>query len=336
MRFGIVGTNFVSDFFMAGAKAVAEVEVVAVCSGKKENAMKFADKYQIPHVFSSYIEMIESNEIDAIYLAVPNHMHYEMTCECIKRGMPTLTEKPFAANLEEAKEMIELSKKYKTYVHDGLIPMYTDNFQSLRESLSKVGVLRRAVFVFSKYSSRYDAYLRGENPTTFRREYCNGSCVDLGIYAIGDVVALFGKPKKITASGLLLDTGVDGMGTCVFTYDTFDVCIHHSKITDSKLVSEIQGEDGLIQIEGISRIQQAWFYPRKPEDYAGELDADGKIELTKASEEGFTYQLRDFVENVQQGRIESLKLPHQLTLDILEVCTECRRQMGVIYPCDEK
>lgn len=336
MRFGIVGTNFVSDFFMAGAKEVNEVEVVAVCSGRKENALKFAEKYQIQHVFDSYIDMIESKEIDAIYLAVPNHLHYEMTCECLKRGIPTLTEKPFAANFDEAVSMIELSKANKTYVHDGLIPMYTDNFQLLKDNVHKVGTLRRAVFVFSQYSSRYDAYLRGDNPTTFRREMCNGSLVDLGIYAIGDVVALFGKPKKIHATGMLLDTGVDGMGTCIFSYDTFEVCIQHSKIANSHIVSEIQGEDGIIQIEGISRIQKAWFTPRKPEMFAGELDQTGKWLITKPSEEGFTYQLRDFVENVQEGRAESEKLPHQLTLDILEVCTECRRQMGVVYPNDTK
>ncbi|MFV0552856.1 MAG: Gfo/Idh/MocA family protein [Anaerorhabdus sp.] len=337
MRFGVVGTNFVSDFFMNGAKEVAECEVAAVCSGRKENAIKFAEKYQIPLVFDNYIEMIESKEIDAIYLAIPNSLHYEITCECIKRGIPTLTEKPFASNYNEAKHMIELSKEYKTYLHDGLIPMYTDNFQILKDNLHLVGKVRRGVFVFGKYSSRYDAYLRGENPTTFRRELCNGSCMDIGVYAIGDAVALFGKPKKIIATGILLDTGVDGLGSCTLIYDTFEVCIQHSKITDTKIISEIQGEEGTIQIDMPSRMDGMWFYPRNPER-AGmhKVDESGKVLLSKPSQEGFAYQLRDFIENVKEGRHESLKLPHQMTLDIMEVLTECRRQMGVIYPCDEK
>ncbi|MEG0076458.1 Gfo/Idh/MocA family protein [Anaerorhabdus sp.] len=337
MRFGVVGTNFVSDFFMSGVHQVPEIEVVAVCSGRKENAIKFAEKYKIENVFDNYLEMIDSGKIDAIYLAVPNHLHHEMTCECMKRKIPTLTEKPFATNYREAKEMMDLSKEMNTYLQDGLIPMYTENLSIVKEALPMIGKLRRAVFTFGKYSSRYDAYLRGENPTTFRREMSNGSLMDLGVYCIGDAVALFGKPKSIIATGLLLETGVDGLGTCLMQYDGFEVTIQHSKITDTEVVSEIQGEEGIIQINLLSRVQDIWVTSRnKTGGCTLGVKPGEKTLISQPSLEGFTYQLRDFIKNVEAGRIESEVFPHQMSLDIMEVCTEARKQMGVIYPADER
>lgn len=336
MRFGIVGTNFVSDFFMEAALRVPSCEVVSVCSGRKENAIRFGEKYNIKNVYEDYIEMIESGTIDAIYLGVPNGLHHDMTIECLKRNVATFTEKPFATNYREAKEMIECAEKYNTYVHDGLVPLYTENFQILKDAIQKIGVLRRAIFSFGKYSSRYDAYLRGENPTTFRRELSNGSLMDIGIYAIGNAVALFGKPKKIIATAQLLETGVDALGTCLFVYDGFEVILLHSKVTDTEIQSEIQGEDGNIQIDLISRISHIYLTQRNTAEGCTLGPKQGiKTEISKDNSDNFSAQIEDFIKNVEQGNKESDKCPHQLTLDIIEVLTECRKQAGVVYPADE-
>lgn len=336
MRFGIVGTNFVSDFFMEAAAYVPSCEVVSVCSGRKENAVRFAEKYDIKNVYEDYIEMIESGTIDAVYLGVPNGLHHDMTIECLKRKIATFTEKPFATNYREAKEMIECANENKTYVHDGLVPLYTSNFQILKEAMSEIGVIRRAVFNFGKYSSRYDAYLRGENPTTFRRELSNGSTMDIGIYAIGDAVALFGKPKKIIATAQLLETGVDALGTCLFVYDGFEVILLHSKVTDTEIMSEIQGEEGFIQIDLLSRMSHIYLTRRDTSEGCTLAPKQGiKTKISNDNADNFSAQIEDFIQNVEQGKLESEKCPHQLTLDIIEVMTECRRQAGVIYPADE-
>ncbi len=324
MKFGIVGTNFISDMFMNAVLQMEDVSVVAVCSRKKENAEKFADKYKIPFVFDDYIQMIESKEIDAIYLAVPNSMHYPMTMECLKRKMPTFTEKPFASNAKEAKEMIDYAKKQETYLHDGFVPAYTKNIQKIKEELKVIGPIRRAIFSFGKYSSRYDSFLQNENPTTFRRELSNGSAMDIGVYPLGVAILLFGKPKKIFASAILLETKVDGLGTCILQYENFEVVVLHSKITDTKVISEIQGEKGIIQIDTISQMKGLTVLCRNQEEKTIQDDT-----------EKFIYQIQDFMENIKLGRLESKIFPHQKTIDILEALDECRKQMGVIYPADK-
>ncbi|MFV0479299.1 MAG: Gfo/Idh/MocA family protein [Anaerorhabdus sp.] len=326
MRFGIVGTNFISDIFVFAAKQVAGVEVVAVCSGKKENAEKFSEKHNISLVFDDYISMMESKEIDAIYLGVPNSKHYEMTMECLRHKIATFTEKPFASNYEEAYEMVQYANKNKTYLHDGFVPAYTPNIQLLKKEIEQIKPLRHVVLSFGKYSSRYDSYLRGENPTTFRKELSNGSLMDIGVYPLGVAVILFGKPLKIIATAHLLATGVDGMGTCLFEYDGFEVVVLHSKISDTKIESEFQGENGLIQVDGISRVKEIKTQRRNEKE----------ISIIGDETEGFIYQIEDFVKNCNEQRLESTVFPHQTSLDIIEVLDECRRQTKVTYPADHK
>ncbi len=327
MKFGIVGTNFVSDFFMDAQKLVEECEVVSVCDLTLEKARAFADKYNIPNAYGSYQEMYESNTIDAVYLAVPNGLHKELSCYFLDRKIPVICEKPFGSNADEVKEMVECARKNNTYLQDAIVPLYTENFWRTKEALPKVGRLRRAIICYGKYSSRYDAYLRGENPTTFRRDLSNGSTMDLGVYAVSDAVALFGKPNKVYASGILLESGVDALGTAIFTYDDFEVVIMHSKVTDTIMIPEIQGEEGNIYIDLLSRFNEVWFVDRKTKE---------KEMISKPWPDGMSWEIQDLVDSVKEGRIESKKVPHQLSIDIHEIITECRRQMGVVYPADEK
>ena len=90
MKIGVVGTNFVSDSFMEGAGHIDDITITCVTSGHIENAQKFAQKYNIETVCESLDKMLEEKIADAIYLAVPNGLHYEMTKKCILAGYPVL------------------------------------------------------------------------------------------------------------------------------------------------------------------------------------------------------------------------------------------------------
>ena len=77
VRFGVVGTNFITDWVIAGARQDNRFELVAVYSRKQETADAFAVKHQIPYTFTSLEEMAESPLIDAVYIASPNFLHAE-------------------------------------------------------------------------------------------------------------------------------------------------------------------------------------------------------------------------------------------------------------------
>ena len=75
VRFGVVGTNFISDWVIEGAREDPRFELVAVCSRSREHGGEFAARHSIAHVFTSLDEMASSPLIDAVYIASPNFMH---------------------------------------------------------------------------------------------------------------------------------------------------------------------------------------------------------------------------------------------------------------------
>jgi predicted dehydrogenase len=320
---GIVGTNFVTDMFMKGISLVDGLHVTAVCATKEESLAKFTEKYQVDKTFLDYRKLAEIDSIDAVYLATPNHLHYEMALHFLNKKIPVFCEKPLGVNPRQVKEMIDASKQNHTLLQDGIVPLYTENYFKLRESLINIGRLRRAVFALGRYSTRYDAYLQGENPTTFRIEFCNGSLVDMGIYCVAVSVGLFGKPVGILANASKLATGVDAMGSTILIYEEFEVVIMHSKVANSSITSEIQGEQGNLYIDSISRMENVFM----------ELRNQDRLQVGTTTDDGFKYELLDFRDNLLSSRVESRLVSHQLSYDISDVLYEIRKRSGVSYPC---
>lgn len=326
MKFGIIGTNFVSDFFMDGAAEVENCEVVAVCSRRKENADRFAAKYGIPNSFDSYQEMAASGLIDAVYVAVPNGLHKEISEYYLTRKIPVFCEKPLAGNLSEVESMVACAKENQTYLQEGLIPLYNPNFQILKDNLGKLGRIHQATFNYSKYSSRYDAYLRGENPTTFRRELANGAIMDLGVYVFADCIGLWGKPNQVLSACSLLDTGTDVSGNSILIYDDFPVTLAYSKASDTENMNEICGENGILTFDIPSMPTVVTFIDRKTTE---------RTILSVPKKENFFYEITEMINRVEAGEIESSKVPFATSLAVHEVITQCREQAGIIFPCDE-
>lgn len=325
MKFGIIGTNFVSDFFMSGAKQEERCEVVAVCSRKIDSANKFADKYNIKYRFDDYKKMVDLKIIDAVYIAVPNALHFEIASYFLKNKIPTYLEKPLASNYNEVLSLIELARENNTYLHEGLIPLYNPNFIKLKNKLDTIGKIHQVVLNFSKYSSRYDAYLANENPTTFQSELANGAIMDLGVYIIAVCIALFGKPREIFSASNLLDTKADISGSSTFVYDDFIATLMYSKASDTNALCEINGELGSILIATPSTFKEFIIKDRltKKEETINESDKDM-----------FYYMIKTMIDSVLNNEIENKLCPHETSLMIHEALTICRKKAKVIFPQD--
>ena len=325
MRFGIVGTNFVSDYFMEGAKCCEECEVVAVASRRYDNAVAFADKYGIPEAYETYQQMCESGKIDAVYVATPNSTHKEIAMYFMSHGIHTFCEKPMASNIDEVEEMIACAKRNNVYLHEGIVPLFSPNFEVVRSNLSRVGKIRQVYINMAQYSSRYDAYLRGENPTTFRKELSNGALMDLGIYVFSHAIALFGKPKNIYSVANMLDSGVDVAGSSILEYDGFNATLSYSKASNTENKIEICGELGRIIIGHATMYKSIVFVDRK---------TGARENLYKETEHVFAHQIRDMILQIKSGRTESSKVSLDLSRAIHEVLTRSRAMSGIVFPCD--
>ncbi len=334
IRFGIVGTNFITDWVINGASQDERFELAAVYSRTQEAADAFSTKYNIPHTFTSLEAMAQSPLIDAVYIASPNFLHAAQSILCMQHGKHVICEKPFASNAREVREMIAASKRYNVTLMEAMKTTLTPNFQAIRENLHRIGQPRCYFSSFCQYSSRYDKFKEGIVLNAFRPELSNGAMMDIGIYTIYPMVVLFGRPKKILATGTVLSSGADGQGAVNFEYDGLNASILYSKIANSALPTEIQGEDGNITLDKINIIGNVTYTPRPaPASGKSVMPAAEDISAPTPKDE-YYYEIAEFIDNIQAGKCESTVNSHEHSLITLEIIDEVRRQLGVVYPAD--
>lgn len=336
VRFGVVGTNFITDWVIAGARQDERFELAAVCSRKQETADAFAAKHQIPHTFTSLEEMAKSPLVDAVYIASPNYLHAEQSILCMKHGKHVLCEKPFASNAREAGEMIAASRTYNVTLMEAMKPTLTPNFLSVRENLGRLGTVRRYFSSYCQYSSRYDKFKEGIVLNAFKPELSNGAMMDIGIYTVYPMVVLFGRPDKVDASGIVLSSGADGQGAVNFEYDGMNATVLYSKIANSSLPTEIQGEDGNMTLDRINIISKVTYTPRLAAASGKGPVAEPQDISTVTDRDEYYYEVAEFIDLVLSGRRESAINSHEHSLITLEIIDEVRRQLGIVYPADQE
>lgn len=327
VRFAVIGTNFITDWVIEGGRQDERFELAAVYSRTQEQADAFAAKHHIPHTFTSLEELAASPLVDAVYIASPNALHASQSILMMQHGKHVLCEKPFASNAREVSEMLEAARNNDVTLMEAMKPTLTPNFLAARANLHKIGTVRRYFSCYCQYSSRYDRFKQGEVLNAFRPELSNGALVDIGVYTIYPMIVLFGEPATIKASGVKLSTGVDGEGCATFTFPNggMDAVVMYSKITDSSLPTEIQGEEGSIILDRINIVGDVRLRYR-----------DGREEILTVPDckHEYYYEVKEFIDLVLSGRRESAVNSHRNSLITAGVMDEIRRQLGVVYPAD--
>ena len=328
IRFGVVGTNFITDWVIAGGREDERFELSAVCSRSEQTAKAYAEKQHIPHHFTSLEAMAASQHIDAVYIASPNAFHAQQSILCMQHGKHVLCEKSFASNAREVRMMIETAHQQGVVLMEAMKPTLTPSFDAVRNQLHQLGVIRRYFSCYCQYSSRYDKLKEGIVLNAFLPEMSNCSTMDIGVYTIYPMVVLFGKPATIHAVGTNLSTGVDGQAAVNFTYSNGMVATAlYSKIADSALPTEIQGEAGTVRLDRINIISEVTFIDRK----------GGKISNIRPEtpHHEYYYEIAEFINIIQSGRKESLVNSLANSLMTIEIMDEIRKQLGVHFPADQ-
>ncbi|OGX80587.1 oxidoreductase [Exiguobacterium sp. SH31] len=324
IRFGIIGTNFITHSFLEAVHEVEGATVAAVYSRTAERATDFAKEYGIVHTFTSLDDMATSDVIDAVYIASPNSLHAEQGILFMRHGKHVLCEKPFASNVDEVKLMLETAREHDVVLLEALRNLFMPNFQILRQALPRVGPVRRVILNKSQYSSRYDLYKRGDNPNTFNPAFSNGSLMDLGVYCLGPALKLFGRPDAVQANAVKLESGVDGSGSAILSYDGMDIIVLHSKIHGTDAPSEIIGEAGRIVIDDIASLDRLTFEGR-----------DGTtVELATEQTTHMKYEIEAFVLMILAGERETEIHSFDDMQLLADVMTDIRRRIDVRYPAD--
>ncbi len=335
LRFGVVGTNFITDWVIEGAREDARFALSAVCSRTQERAEEFAAKYNIPHTFTSLEEMVASDKVDAVYIASPNYMHFPQAMLAMRYGKHVLCEKPLASNAREAKAMCAMARERGVVLMEAMKSTLSPNFRAVIENIHRIGTPRRYFASFCQYSSRYDKFKEGVVLNAFRPEMSNGAIMDIGTYTIYPLVVLFGRPQHISAQGIVLSSGADGQGAVNMQYEGMNATVLYSKIANSLLPAEIEGEDGNMVIDRIQTPCDIRFFPRQAPASGHEKRPEGEVLGSKGEHNEYYYEIEEFINLIEQGHIESSINSHDHSVATLEIMDEIRRKLGIHYPADE-
>ena len=319
LNFITVGRNFIVDRFMTAAAEIPEISFYGAYSRNYDTGKEFAEKYGADRVYTSISELCEDDNIDFVYIANPNKFHKEFAVALLKAGKHVLCEKPAATNAEDFEEMLAAASNTDSVLMEAMVPVHSPSMKKIREMLGKIGKVRRATLSFCQYSSRYDKFKNGIVENAFKKELGGGSLMDIGIYPLAFMHCLFGAPFDFVGFADFLKDSIDGQGTVLAKYDGMICELLYSKITDSRLPSEIQGENGNIIIDKMSRPKKVTLILRNGETEEYSLDPE---------KEDIYYETVDFVRQINGEKMPEF---NRMTLDVLKSADIIRNMLGIDF-----
>ncbi|MBT2731127.1 Gfo/Idh/MocA family oxidoreductase [Carnobacterium sp. ISL-102] len=332
LNLGIIGTNWITNQFVDAAIATQEYQLVGVYSRSIEKAKSFGVPYQAT-VFETSLEAFATNsDIDVVYIASPNSMHYEQAITLMEAGKHVIVEKPIFSNPREWVDAARVAEENKVFLFEAARHVHEENFKIVKEEVKSLENMQGATFTYMKYSSRYDAVLRGEEPNIFSLDFSGGALADLGVYPLYAALAWFGVPETSHYFCTKIATGVDGKGTIILRYKEFDVTILTGKIVNSFLPAEIYGLNKTLSMDSIESITTI-----------DVIDCRTKLKESiakKTSENPMMDEAKDFADvinfpediNKQKEYKEWLTLSQQVN----QLMTNLRKDAGIVFAADKR
>src|SRR3990172_164939 len=188
LRVGILGAARIAPMALVRpARAVPEVEIVAVAARERPPAPAFARKHGIPRTCASYDEVIRDADLDAVYNPLPNSLHCEWTIRALEAGKHVLCEKPLPANADEAARMAETAEKTGLVLMEAFHWRYHPLAARMQEIVAsgELGLIEHV-----EASMCIPLILPGD--IRYRLDLAGGALMDAGCYAVSGVRFLAG------------------------------------------------------------------------------------------------------------------------------------------------
>lgn len=248
MNLVIVGTSFISQWFVNAVHAVGE-EVYGVCSRNAEKGQAFADSHRISKVFTTLDDALADPQVELVYIASPNSVHFGQAKQALTAGRHVICEKPLFSSLAEFREIRALAQEKQLFFFEAITTYYLPNFALAKAALPELGPVHLASINYSQYSSRFDRLRAGEMTNVFDPAMGGGSLPDLGIYCIHMAVGLFGRPGAITARRSF-GYGAQLSDAVILTYPEMICTLSSSKACGGPSGTVVRGERGWLEVTG--------------------------------------------------------------------------------------
>lgn len=323
MKLAIVGTGQIVQTLFPHLRDFGW-EPAAICATQRsaETARALAGQFHCPAVYTDYLTMLSQTEADAVYLGVPNHLHFPMAQQALLAGWNVIVEKPIASNSREAKLLAALAQERKQFLYEAITTIYQPDYAALKAQLGRIGTVKLASCNFSQYSSRYDAFLKGETAPVFDPARSGGALMDLNLYNLHWLLGLFGVPQSARYFPNM-ERCIDTSGVLTLQYPGFQAVSIAAKDCSAPCQYLIQGTKGYLE-------------QRTPANECGAVTLclhDGTKEVFHVpTRHRMEMEFRAFASQIQAKDLDACYTALAHSLAVSSVQTQARISAGILFP----
>lgn len=215
VAWGVVSTGTIAAHFAEDLKRVGNARLVAVCSRDRAKAEAFAATHDAARAYGSLMDLLADPEIEAVYVASPNHMHAQTARLALAAGKAVLVEKPLATTAADAEALAALARNKGLFLMEGLWTRFLPAMDLVRAKIAE-GAIGAVTSIGGELCFRhaYDPANRFFDPKSG-----GGVLLDLGVYAVSLVRHILGEPKSVRSTLKTAPTGADIRATLSFIYE---------------------------------------------------------------------------------------------------------------------
>ena len=323
LRWGVMGTGWIAERFVASLQAHSSQEVVAIGSRSDETAVAFAQRFDLQRSHANYQDLVDDPGLDVIYVATPHTQHLEGAMLALEAGKHVLVEKPFAINAREAQQIADAARQRGKFCMEAHWTTFLPKFDVLTQLLD-AKALGQVTTVIADFGEWFAPEHR-----IFRPELAGGPMLDLGLYLVSFAVNVLGIPNDVVASSVPSERGVQAQTGMILTYDDSQAVLQTTILTNTPTQAIIAGTQATLTIDG--PFYQPGGFTLTSIDGGGTLRYD---EPRTAHRGGLHYQAAEVARRIAAGDTESPMRPLDLTIQTLAVMDEVRSRTGDTFPAE--
>lgn len=313
------------------SKTNSKICLYAVASRNIERAKEFAQNWGFEKYYGSYEQLLNDENVDAVYVSNPHAFHFEAVMACLKKGKHVLCEKPAGCNYEQLSKMIETANQNHLFFMEAMWTAFNPTVNEIRNVIDS-GVIGNIKNIESHFCNRlaFDPKHR-----LWDAQQAGGALLDLGIYNI--YFAWFMTHfSNITnrSSNTRIVNNIDAWDSVNLTFEngvttTFQCACDMPSSSDTH-DAIIYGSKGYITVTNFFMSQEASVFVYKND--GGRESEKVKSIVLKFDVNGYEYEMIEATSCILNGEIESKVHPHKNSLALCKIMDELRSDWKLKYP----
>lgn len=328
MKLGILGSGKIVKEVLPVLKEIESIEVVAIAARNEEKLQNLCEEFAIEKYYLSIEALLADEQIDTVYVALPNNLHFDAMDKAIDAGKDIICEKPFTTNSYETEKIIEKAKEHEVMIVEAISHRFIPNAIEAKKIVDDLGDIKIVSLNYSQYSSRYDKFKEGIIEPVFSLESAGGALIDLNLYNVAFAVDTFGLPKDVKYFANI-EKNIDTSGIVILDYDDFKISCIGSKDSAAPMINTIQGTKGTIEIpDALNSFEEFNL------EVVGD-DGQYSFQFNQEGESRLHYEFVCIEEILRTRDTKKEKELLEKTRNYMEVITKARFDANIYYPSDK-